>query len=290
MEKWSTNRFDLGFETTKLDFVKSKLEKELPQYIVNCFLAAGYDSFEVIAEMNASNKPGNSIDCIEEFINEQHPGENEYTHMNSKKCIFPPGHRNRIAQFIKMTQKYALKNADFELPCGIKNRKRKHNTDNTAKKQSNPLEIYRTLRTSISKWQRTQTSRPEIKNLQENKDFTIKIEADDDNGECKSAITCKCGSTILLPSVNEKATISNWTRHILKNCRGSVEGKTGKQTSMTSFIHVTASEKEMGDIVHVCHSSPVKPHPQQPTYSAPQSTPCKQDFPQAPFNAKLPIN
>ena len=42
------------------------MNKHLPEYIVNCFLAAGYDSMDVICEMN-----DNSVTEIEDYIEER---------------------------------------------------------------------------------------------------------------------------------------------------------------------------------------------------------------------------
>ena len=54
-----------GCEET--DFFSS-MRAALPEYVVNCFLAAGYDVPEVVASMNTSEEPGNSIDLIENYI------------------------------------------------------------------------------------------------------------------------------------------------------------------------------------------------------------------------------
>ena len=47
-----------------VEFMKDKL----PPYIARCFLAAGFDSTEVIALMDTSENPNNSISVIETFI------------------------------------------------------------------------------------------------------------------------------------------------------------------------------------------------------------------------------
>ena len=51
------------------------LKDNLPSYIVSSFLASGYDTLPVIAEIDASDGPGNAIQDIEDFINEQYPGD-----------------------------------------------------------------------------------------------------------------------------------------------------------------------------------------------------------------------
>ena len=55
------------------DLIKLMREDCLPSYIVNHFLAAGYDSEEIITSMNVSNRKGNSISEIEKFIEKSFP-------------------------------------------------------------------------------------------------------------------------------------------------------------------------------------------------------------------------
>jgi hypothetical protein len=55
------------------------MRQHLPPYIVNCFLAAGFDSPDVIAGMNLTLKPGNSIEIIENYIKEYYPGITKFT-------------------------------------------------------------------------------------------------------------------------------------------------------------------------------------------------------------------
>jgi hypothetical protein len=44
--------------------IQSLMRERLPDYIVKCFLAAGFDVPEVISTMDISDNPGNSITCI----------------------------------------------------------------------------------------------------------------------------------------------------------------------------------------------------------------------------------
>ena len=45
------------------------MKQTLPTYIVNCFIATGFDTLEAITEMDVSSSPKNSIRVIEEYIN-----------------------------------------------------------------------------------------------------------------------------------------------------------------------------------------------------------------------------
>ena len=93
------------------------MRQRLPVYVVNCFLAAGYDVPEVISNMDVSENPGNTINKIENFIEKTFPGDCRYypsslthstehsQHNDSTKLTanfeFPPGHRERICSFVQ---------------------------------------------------------------------------------------------------------------------------------------------------------------------------------------------
>ncbi len=58
------------------------------------------------------------------------------------------------------------------------------------------------------------------------------------SGEFRTEIRCKCGSNILLTTNNDKAIISNWTRHVLKNCLHlKKKGKGEKQIKMSAYFN-----------------------------------------------------
>ena len=77
------------------------LRDTLPAYVANCFLQAGFDTLDVIADMDVSSNPGNSIDLIAEFIAKEFPGDPDYTHNPKLSCRFLPGHRLRIVKFVE---------------------------------------------------------------------------------------------------------------------------------------------------------------------------------------------
>ena len=45
------------------------MKKRLPDYIVKCLLAAGYDELDVICDMNTVETPQNCIGKVEKFVN-----------------------------------------------------------------------------------------------------------------------------------------------------------------------------------------------------------------------------
>ena len=53
--------------------------------------------------MDTSDGPGNAIKGMEDFINEQYPGDPQYVH-NQKMCRLPLGHRIRIKTFLELVK------------------------------------------------------------------------------------------------------------------------------------------------------------------------------------------
>ncbi len=45
------------------------MKTRLPEYIANCFMVSGFDTLSIIAEMDVSSNPGNSVQQIEEYVN-----------------------------------------------------------------------------------------------------------------------------------------------------------------------------------------------------------------------------
>ena len=96
------------------DDITNKLTQHLPLHVVNCFLAAGYDTTEVIADMHVTNKAGDSLETIEDYINKQYPSDISFTHRGGKICKFPPGHRIRIhSKSLKKAREYKGKTVNL---------------------------------------------------------------------------------------------------------------------------------------------------------------------------------
>ena len=85
------------------------MEKSLPNYVVNCFLSAGYDNTAAIVNMTREG-PENSLDQIEQFILKYFPLDTSCYSPNfivgrkepfkSPPFVFLPGYRFLIAKFI----------------------------------------------------------------------------------------------------------------------------------------------------------------------------------------------
>ena len=69
----------------------------LPEYIINCLVAAGYDTLPVISKLD-----NESIHEMESFIAETFPDDSNYMHSSSTpNRRFPPGHLKKLKMFIE---------------------------------------------------------------------------------------------------------------------------------------------------------------------------------------------
>lgn len=108
MESSNQNKFDMVLDVVEL------MKANLPPYIVRCFLAAGYDTLEVISSMDITENKGNSIDIIESYIQKYYAGKKEfYSDMlpdMQLSFVFSPGHRLPICKFVsEVKDKYVNK-------------------------------------------------------------------------------------------------------------------------------------------------------------------------------------
>ena len=85
------------------------MKTRLPEYIANCFMVSGFDTLSIIAEMDVSSNPGNSVQQIEEYVNENNSEDPQCrlacVGKSSGKFKFPPGHRCTIEKFVKEMKK-----------------------------------------------------------------------------------------------------------------------------------------------------------------------------------------
>ena len=91
------NRFD----------VLEEMKKVLPEYIVECFLMSGYDNNISVLEMDISEQPGNSVEVMERYVDEN-KFENcmsSIHHRNQNISFrFPLGHNVLIKKVVKDIQ------------------------------------------------------------------------------------------------------------------------------------------------------------------------------------------
>ena len=100
----ATNSETESETNTELD-VLTLMREKLPRYVVNCLLASGFDVADFIMSMDVSEQPGNSIETIENYINDHYAGHEDYCNTPVSSCsvtpfVFPPGHRLRIRNFV----------------------------------------------------------------------------------------------------------------------------------------------------------------------------------------------
>ena len=105
MEQNPKEQEAVSYESRTLEAI-SLMQAKLPGYVLNSFLAAGFDTLEVIADMDVSCEPGNSLQLIEEFIHNEHPLDPRFVHgtTTANTFKFPPGHRQSIVKFVQQVK------------------------------------------------------------------------------------------------------------------------------------------------------------------------------------------
>lgn len=230
----------------------TEMRAKLPEYVVNCFEAAGYDTLAIIADADVSNKPGNSIEEIEKFISETYPNNPKFCRdiAAPSPFRFPPGHRKRICNFVQevraaqKTKKTRLSRnkRPIEHVVGSKSKVDKRSKPGVAKEviicdksdhHFNPVDLFGKIRRQIASWQRSQADH-KVKELKEYEHFEILV-----SDENKVSFTCKmCGSKSSLGFKDGKCILSNLTRHITK-CIGNP--KCPKYTENRMFKYLSGS-------------------------------------------------
>lgn len=94
------------------------IRSKLPEYIQECLLVSGFDTLDTIASMN--NDCDKFVDQVEQFIQENFPGNSLYCNPHSTTCKFPPGHRIRIRQFVTEV-KSLVENRKRKQECVVEN-------------------------------------------------------------------------------------------------------------------------------------------------------------------------
>ncbi len=200
----------------------SYMKQMLPDYVVQCFIASGFDTLSVISHMNISMDPGNSIQEIEKFINDECADDPRYARgiTVGNRFRFPPGHRHAIEAFVRKV-KELQENKNKPEKQQIKRFKRfakpttsSNSSDSPLQRLPNQANFLAEIRRQITKWQRSQKE-PKTLSLKEHEHFIINISVKKENTLCK--IYCQmCGKHYTLGRKEGKSIISNWTRHLGK--------------------------------------------------------------------------
>ena len=240
------------------------MRKRLPEYIVKCLLASGYDKLDVICGMNTTETPRNCIEKVETFVNIRHSNNKEYNPTLCQPFEFPPGHRSRISKFVSELNHLRAKTKEKDIE---KSRKRKckgfsSRVSVACKKSKNqdehePIDLTSTddrepvdvtvvtvskqVRASLRNWSKKQESG--FNNLHEDKHYVFNVIPKENPRFFTVALRCaKCQIIIQIhqkdtcsSSCHSPYPISNFTRHI-KLC-----------FSKTAKVHVQ-SQPSMYDI------------------------------------------
>jgi len=210
---------DLSDESLVREAV-TMMRRNLPEYIVNRFVAAGYDTMDIIAEMDVSDKPGNSLQLIEEYIAKEYPNDPQYTRCSMAPSFkFPPGHRQRIAKFVGdvanhvQAKKIASshKRRCVEPSCKAKRMKSSWDTTSSSASELSPCNqvgMVREIRQQIAKWQRSQKN-SKLRELKEHHHFTINVKVAEGRNPV-ALVQCEvCGKKCTLGLKNGRTLLSN---------------------------------------------------------------------------------
>jgi len=78
-QKVESNSYMMSSQTTSGETAITLMQQKLPQYIQNIFKACGYDTLQVIAEMNVDQSSEyNDIDKMLEYVKKTFPNDNRY--------------------------------------------------------------------------------------------------------------------------------------------------------------------------------------------------------------------
>ena len=218
---------EISYESRKQIAIKI-MRRKLPEYVVNCFVAAGFDTLEVIADMDTSGKPGNSLQLVEDFINNEHPGDPKFTHGTTAASTFRflPGHRQSIAKFVQQTKQQEeekrrlCRKRESGGLCTMPKRRKKASkemcADNSSSSSSTEIidqsSVVGDIRRQISKWQRSQQDE-KLRELKEYEKYEVRVKSE--GGKLISSIQCKvCTNSYSLGQKEGRIMISNWTKHI----------------------------------------------------------------------------
>ena len=231
---------------------------------MNCFLSSGFDEIEVLCSMDTSEKPGNSIEKIEKFIQKKFAHDVDHNPCPSLVPFeFPPGHRTRICNFIKEirqlkeshmqsdTKSNPKKRKTCLLPNALPSKKQKpcskglsdagHDANGEDSNCLSVVDVSKQIRTSLRKWTNKQNSK--LKDLQEGQHYSLHIVAEDNCGNFEVKIRCfHCGAAVALQQIKETFIMSNWYRHA-KVClaKSNIDKDKYHQPAIHSFFAMPKS-------------------------------------------------
>ena len=208
------------------------MRAQLPEYIVNCLVASGFDSSIALGTLDLSEKPTNSLEDVRRFITKKFPNDDRYK-CDASSCVaeFPPGHINLIKEFVK-----DINRIPYKRRCTSSNppsKKRAITSAVSGDNEEQPIieldKISASIRQQIASWQRNQKD-DRLRSMKEHVDFQVHVKLNKEGTNCSASVECKKCNTLhsLGMSVKKKPKISNWSRHATK-----CSTKTTKHSSST---------------------------------------------------------
>ena len=255
---------------SKEEEARLALKNELPDYVVESFMATGYDTLQVISKMDTSRNPGNSLQEVEEFISTEFAGDPHFQRGVTSNGTFKflPGHRQRIVDFVeanrkKLDQEEKAKRLNCKRSSGksniaipFKQKMAKSDTNladtNSSKSNDglNQAKAVAMVRQQICKWQREgkNPNHLTIKDFKENEHFEVKsVASEDTDSSCSGPnfrvyIYCTlCHKNYTLGFKDGGALLSNYTRHIPKCIKNNL--KTSKDNTIHNFFTPKTASK-----------------------------------------------
>lgn len=197
------------------------LQEKLPSYVVNCFIATGFDDVESIVEMDlgGTSSARDSISVIEQYIDQR---KVELPNCMGPSCSstlpfeFPPGHKIRIKKFIQYVKSLYGDSDTVEDTV-------KHNGPKKRKVQSGPNDglniptVKNDILKRISSWLRKFEDGKFM-----NEPYEVIVTRTTPNDDLVASIWCGrgCGKSFVVQRVINSSTqtwmLSNWTKHFKK--------------------------------------------------------------------------
>ena len=250
------------------------MKARLPAYVQECLVVSGFDTLDTIASMD--DDFDNFIDQIQRFVQDNMPPNGLYANPCSLKCVFPPGHKVCIRNFVKEvkslveSKKRKLENTerDIKAKSSTKSsmlsrnepqRKRKRyqeanqevdiprDIQSDSSCEETVTSITTQVRNSVIRWIKSQQD--DLCKLRETKSFSIIVTRIPKERDCfRVLIRCEpCGTKIALHQKNlnnyQPYLISNWTRHV-KECKMLFVNDNMKQSTLMQYLSKNSSSSE----------------------------------------------
>lgn len=227
-----------------LDIMR-KMRDELPETVVNCFMAAGYDNLKCISKMSEK-----SIDRMEKYIDsvkehypncQQSDSSGKPIFPREKSFQFPPGHREQIMDFIVSVKQLLGTTCDLHDPTSPPAFKKKKVANSSVNTAENIPAVVNEIRLMIRHWARNKKHC-----LQEGVDYSIEATKTTTTNATVVSIICKCNRSYRVTiKPNGKRSISNWTKHF-HACTCDTDVNTPlKQITLQSYFTESSAESSV---------------------------------------------